>query len=66
VKLEPADRFLMLNQLVDDADAPTPETLRAFAASAWIVLRHMQGRATQAEAVFAIERARVALLEARA
>lgn len=64
LRLDPAERFLLLAQLLDDVVAPTPETLRAVALASMTALRFTQGRATAVEAIFAVERARTALLDA--
>lgn len=64
-RLDVGDRFLVLQQLVDDATAPSQETMAAYAAAAMAVVRHLQGRVEATSTIFAIERARAALLEAR-
>lgn len=64
-RLDVGDRFLTLQQLVDDAASPTPETLAAYAYAAMAVVRHLQGRVEATSTIFAIERARTALLDAR-
>lgn len=64
-RLDVGDRFLVLQQLLEDAVAPTHETLTAYAAASMAVVRHLQGRADATSTIFAIDRARVALLDAR-
>lgn len=64
LRLDPAERFLLLAQLLDDVVAPTPETVRAVALASMTALRFTQGRATAVEAIFAVERARAALYDA--
>lgn len=65
--MSPADRFLVLSQLVDDVPADRGgELVRVVSLASFAVVRHMQGRATEAEARFALERARAALTEATA
>lgn len=61
--MSPSDRLLLLSQLVDELpEGATKRIVSAFAAATFVVVRHMQGRATEAEARFAVARARDELL----
>lgn len=56
--MSPSDRLLVLSQLVDELPAgEQAELVRVFAAACFAVVRHLQGRATETEARFAVTRA---------
>lgn len=62
MKLDPAERLLLLSQLVDELpDDAGGELVRVFASACFAVVRHMRGAATETETRFAIEWAREAL-----
>lgn len=62
MKLDPAERFLTLSQLVDDLpDDETSALVRHLSGAFFAVVRHMRGTATEAEARFAVTRARDSL-----
>lgn len=66
LRLEPWERFMLLSHAIDDVDPTRAAPLLPLVASAaCVVIRLQQGKATQAEALAAIERARVACGEAR-
>jgi hypothetical protein len=65
LRLTPSDRFLLLAHVIEAVpEERGGELLRTVARSCTIVVRHLEGRATEAEARFELARARRALLEA--
>ena len=61
--LSPVDRFQLLSHLIEEVPAASGgELLRLVSSACMLVVRSQEGRATEAEARFALERARRALL----
>lgn len=66
LRLDPAERFLLLATLLDDVKGDADgEIVRAVGWACMAVVRHAQGRITEREALFAVERARAALVGGR-
>lgn len=71
LRLSPSERFLLRRHLIEDItdDGASPEALGACAyeivATACVVVRHLQGRVTDCEALMSIESTRKKIEAAR-
>lgn len=65
MRFSPAERFLTLSHVIDELPVDAGgELVRLISSAMFAVVRNMRGTSTEAEARFAIDRARDALLDA--